>query len=91
MTTKRTIHIKLIYDPPLKNDGIRILVDRLWPRGLKKSEAKIDGWAKDMAPTSDLRKWFNHEPERWTEFKKLYEKELNENEEVKKFEARGAA
>ncbi|MCZ6800582.1 MAG: DUF488 family protein [Nitrospirae bacterium] len=71
-----SIHIKRIYLPVGKNDGTRILIDRLWPRGVKKETAKIDLWLKDIAPSHELRKWFNHEPEKWKEFKKRYYQEL---------------
>ncbi len=70
------LKIKRIYEEPQKEDGIRILVDRLWPRGVSKKEAELDFWLKDVAPDSDLRKWFNHEPEKFKEFSKLYTKEL---------------
>lgn len=71
------IKIKRIYEEAEKDDGMRILVDRLWPRGIKKEKAKIDLWLKDIAPSTDLRKAFNHEPEKWGEFCKLYHKELS--------------
>jgi uncharacterized protein YeaO (DUF488 family) len=61
------------------DDGVRILVDRLWPRGLSKDRAAIDRWMKDIAPSSELRKWFNHDPERWTEFQQRYKHELREH------------
>ena len=70
------IRIKRVYDKPSEDDGIRILVDRLWPRGLKKEQAKIDMWIRDVAPSSELRKWFNHQPSKWMEFKRRYFKEL---------------
>jgi Uncharacterized conserved protein len=73
------IKVKRIYDAPLKDDGYRILVDRLWPRGLKKENAVVDLWLKEIAPTTALRKWFNHEPEKWQEFKKRYFEELATN------------
>ena len=72
-----TLKIKRVYDEPLKSDGIRILVDRLWPRGVSKSRAKIDYWLTDIAPTSELRKWFNHEPEKFVEFSQKYREELD--------------
>lgn len=71
-----SIHIKRAYDKPARSDGQRILVDRLWPRGVSKSEARIDLWLKDIAPGSKLRKWFNHDPGRWREFKARYFREL---------------
>jgi len=70
------ITIKRIYEPYDPADGCRILVDRLWPRGIKKTEAHIDIWSKDVAPTSGLRKWFNHEPEKWKTFQEKYVEEL---------------
>lgn len=73
------IQIKRVYEKPESEDGIRVLVDRLWPRGLTKEKANIDLWLKDIAPSTQLRKWFNHDPEKWNEFKKRYLAELNEN------------
>jgi uncharacterized protein YeaO (DUF488 family) len=75
--TMKNIKIKRIYDNYSSEDGSRILVDRLWPRGIKKENAKIDEWIKDIAPSDSLRKWFNHDPEKWEEFKKKYFDELN--------------
>lgn len=69
------IRIKRIYDSPALHDGKRILVDRMWPRGLKKENAALDEWMKDLAPSNELRKWFGHDPVKWTEFKKKYKKE----------------
>ena len=62
------IAIKRAYDAPAKTDGIRVLVDRIWPRGIKKTDAKIDIWLKDVAPSTKLRQWFGHDPEKWIEF-----------------------
>lgn|SRR5512143_1682931 len=76
------IKIKRIYDPVSKDDGKRILVDRLWPRGVKKEKAAIDEWLKDIAPSDELRKWFSHDPEKWQEFKKRYKKELSDSDKV---------
>jgi uncharacterized protein YeaO (DUF488 family) len=70
------IRIKRVYDAPDAGDGQRILVDRLWPRGLTKEKAKINYWAKDIAPSNELRKWYGHEPGKWEEFKKRYFAEL---------------
>ena len=70
------IHIKRVYDSPAPTDGIRVLVDRLWPRGLKKKDAAIDVWAKDLAPSSELRRWFAHEDEKFEEFTRRYRLEL---------------
>ena len=76
------IKIKRIYDEPAKDDGKRVLVDRLWPRGISKDRAKIDLWAKDIAPSHELRKWFNHEPDKWIEFKEKYFSQLDSNPEA---------
>jgi uncharacterized protein YeaO (DUF488 family) len=70
------IRIKRVYEEPAKDDGYRILVDRLWPRGLTKQRAKVDLWMKEIAPSDALRKWFGHEPGKWTEFVKRYRSEL---------------
>ncbi len=70
------IRVKRVYDQHDKNDGLRILVDRLWPRGLSKDKARIDLWLKDIAPSDALRKWFGHEPKRWPAFKERYFKEF---------------
>jgi uncharacterized protein YeaO (DUF488 family) len=79
------IKIKRVYEPYDKKDGTRILVDRLWPRGLSKEKAKIDLWVKYLAPSNELRKWYGHEPEKWEEFKKRYFAELDGRpDEVKK-------
>jgi len=72
-----TFRIKRVYEKPASTDGMRVLVDRLWPRGLKKTDAKIDLWMKEVAPSTELRRWFGHEPERFTEFKRRYRKELS--------------
>lgn len=76
------LKIKRIYEKPQDNDGLRILVDRLWPRGLTKEKAKIDKWMKDIAPSDNLRKWFGHKEERWEEFKKRYFEELKEKKDL---------
>jgi uncharacterized protein YeaO (DUF488 family) len=73
-----SVRFKRIYDKPAKSDGYRVLVDRLWPRGLKKSEAQIDDWVREVAPSTGLRKWFGHDRARWKEFKKRYWAELND-------------
>jgi uncharacterized protein YeaO (DUF488 family) len=70
------VKIKRVYDQPEKADGKRVLVDRLWPRGIKKDDAGLDLWLKDIAPSNDLRKWFSHDPSKWQEFKEQYRKEL---------------
>ncbi|MBZ0292374.1 MAG: DUF488 domain-containing protein [Anaerolineae bacterium] len=76
-----TIALKRIYEPVGDRDGLRILVDRLWPRGIRKDAAAIDLWLKDIAPTTALRQWFNHDPEKWDEFKARYFAELDNNRE----------
>ncbi len=70
------IHIKRIYLPPSAKDGLRILVDRVWPRGLSKGRAQIVDWRKELAPSTALRKWFGHDPAKWAEFRKRYKAEL---------------
>ena len=75
------IKIKRVYEKPDREDGKRILVDRLWPRGLTKEKASIDLWLKEIAPSTELRKWFGHDPEKWKEFGKRYSAELKKNEE----------
>ena len=72
----RNIRLKRAYEPAAADDGTRILVDRLWPRGLKKSEAAIDRWLKDIAPSTALRQWFAHDPARWPEFRRRYRSEI---------------
>ena len=73
------LNIKRVYEPPSPDDGFRILVDRLWPRGLNKNEAGIDYWARDVAPTHELRRWYGHDPEKWQEFQLRYLEELRHN------------
>lgn len=72
------IALKRVYDPASKDDGTRILVDRLWPRGLSKERAKIDLWLKEVAPSTELRQWFNHDPAKWDQLKQRYFAELEE-------------
>lgn len=79
------IKIKRVYDKPLKKDGYRVLVDRLWPRGVTKEDAALDEWNKDLAPSSALRKWYGHEPELWPQFQRQYEAELKKNDVVEAF------
>lgn len=76
------IKVKRVYDPPAKDDGMRILIDRLWPRGLRKDEAAIAEWMKEIAPSDELRKWFGHDPEKWQEFRKKYKEELRAKPEL---------
>ena len=78
---EKEIKIKRIYDDYSKNDGARILVDRLWPRGMKKEDAKLDEWIKDVSPTNELRKWYSHESSKWKDFQKKYFKELDMKKE----------
>lgn len=73
------VKIKRIYEPPAQGDGQRVLVDRLWPRGVSKAQAYIDVWLKEVAPSADLRRWFGHKPERWSEFQARYLAELEGN------------
>lgn len=75
---------KRVYEKPDKNDGIRVLVDRLWPRGLNEEKAKIDYWMKEIAPSNTLRKWFSHREERWLEFKCRYREELEDKNDILK-------
>jgi len=80
--------IKRIYEKPDKDDGYRVLVDRLWPRGISKENAKIDEWIKDIAPSTELRQWFGHEPERYDEFRKRYKEELKSHtDELKRLKS----
>lgn len=74
------IRIKRIYDPIAENDGFRVLVDRLWPRGVKKADARLDLWAKDLAPSPELRKWFAHEQSKFPVFQRRYRAELDANQ-----------
>lgn len=74
------VKLKRAYDPPAVDDGKRILIDRLWPRGVKKADAAIDEWMKEVAPSTPLRKWFGHDPARWPEFRRRYLKELHHHQ-----------
>jgi uncharacterized protein YeaO (DUF488 family) len=76
------IRAKRAYDSPGPDDGARILVDRLWPRGIKKEELKIDAWLKEVAPSDELRKWFGHDPAKWEEFRQRYAAELEGKGEI---------
>lgn len=73
------LQVKRVYDAPSPSDGQRILIDRLWPRGLSKAEAKIDLWLKEIAPSTGLRRWYDHDPDKWPEFKNRYFLELDAN------------
>ncbi|HQR34483.1 MAG TPA: DUF488 domain-containing protein [Blastocatellia bacterium] len=76
------IKLKRVYEPPSADDGIRILVERLWPRGISKEKARVDEWLKEIAPSQELRKWFQHDPAKWEEFQERYRKELDQNQEL---------
>jgi uncharacterized protein YeaO (DUF488 family) len=76
------IRLKRAYEPPSAEDGVRVLVDRLWPRGVRKSEAAIDRWLKEIAPSTELRRWFGHDPGRWSEFRRRYRSELSGHAEL---------
>lgn len=77
-----TVHIKRVYEASSAKDGLRVLVDRVWPRGLSRDAAHIELWMKDIAPSAPLRKWFDHEPQKWEEFKRRYFHELDGREET---------
>lgn len=77
-----TIKIKRVYEQPDQDDGVRILVDRLWPRGLTKEKAAVDLWLKEIAPSTELRKWFGHDPAKWSSFRGRYETELRHNDDL---------
>ncbi len=77
-----TIRVKRVYESPSPDDGTRLLVDRLWPRGRKKEDLRLDAWHKDVAPSDELRKWFSHDPNRWPDFVQCYFVELDKNPEV---------
>lgn len=76
------IRVKRVYDAPAGDDGYRVLVDRLWPRGMSWERSRVDLWLKDIAPSDELRRWFNHEPEKWAEFKRKYFAEIKERTEA---------
>ncbi|MCC6414375.1 MAG: DUF488 domain-containing protein [Opitutaceae bacterium] len=77
-TESNRLQIKRAYDPAAKTDGMRLLVERLWPRGIKKEALRLDGWLKDAAPSTELRLWFSHDPAKWPEFQRRYEAELKQ-------------
>ena len=77
-----TVEIKRVYEPRRKSDGIRVLVDRLWPRGVRKSELDMSLWMKEIAPSPELRRWFNHDPAHWKQFQVRYRRELDHNPEA---------
>jgi uncharacterized protein YeaO (DUF488 family) len=78
------IQVKRVYEEPSDQDGLRVLVDRLWPRGLSKEKGKIDRWIKELAPSTELRKWYGHDPDKWQDFKLKYFEELGANQELVK-------
>ncbi|MBL8579261.1 MAG: DUF488 family protein [Mesorhizobium sp.] len=76
------LNLRRVYEPAADGDGMRVLVDRLWPRGLRKQEAAVDLWARELAPSTALRHWFGHDPEKWAEFRRRYDAELRQNGEA---------
>jgi uncharacterized protein YeaO (DUF488 family) len=80
MTTRHEVHLRRIYDEPAQEDGIRVLVDRRWPRGVSKARAELDEWCTDVAPSDALRKWYGHSPDKFEEFGARYRRELEEPE-----------
>lgn len=75
------IWLRRAYDKPTRNDGQRVLVDRIWPRGVSRDDARIDNWVRDLAPSEDLRRWFGHDPQRWDEFQRRYRAELQHHDD----------
>jgi uncharacterized protein YeaO (DUF488 family) len=82
MKTKHAVNVKRVYDPPANADGARVLVDRIWPRGLSKAKARVDVWLKEIAPSTELRKWFGHDPAKWDDFERRYFEELDGRSEA---------
>ena len=80
--SKTVVKLKRAYERPESDDGARVLVDRLWPRGVRKADAAIDQWLKELAPSTELRKWFGHDPARWTEFQSRYQAELKDHADL---------
>lgn len=80
MTRPHRVQVRRVYDPPEAGEGARVLVDRLWPRGLSKQRAHLDEWCKSVAPSNELRKWYNHDPDRYKEFARRYRAELKDPE-----------
>lgn len=76
------VFVKRVYEPSVPSDGIRFLVERLWPRGMRKNSLRMNAWLKDIAPSSDLRRWFSHDPAKWTEFRRRYFEELKSHREA---------
>lgn len=82
MNGRSMIQVKRVYEPPAESDGVRLLVERLWPRGVKKKTLQLDGWLREAAPSTALRQWFNHDPAKWTEFQRRYAGELDRHPEA---------
>jgi uncharacterized protein YeaO (DUF488 family) len=80
MVKAADVRVRRVYDPPEPDDGQRVLVDRLWPRGLSKERARLDDWCKEIAPSNELRKWYGHDPDRYAEFARRYRAELGDSE-----------
>ena len=76
------VSVKRVYEPAVPSDGVRVLVERLWPRGIRKKSLKMNAWLKDVAPSGELRRWFNHDPAKWTEFRRRYFVELNRHRDA---------
>jgi uncharacterized protein YeaO (DUF488 family) len=76
------VWVRRVYDAPTRNDGYRVLVDRLWPRGTRRADAQLDEWCRDLAPSDELRRWFGHDPRRWAEFQRRYRIELTNHPDV---------
>lgn len=86
MAESRDIQVRRIYEDPEASDGIRILVDRVWPRGVSKDKAELDEWLKDVAPSDELRKWYSHDPDKFTEFSSRYREELKDDDRAEAFD-----
>jgi uncharacterized protein YeaO (DUF488 family) len=86
VTKKAEVRLGRVYDEPAREDGVRVLVDRVWPRGLSKDKAHLDEWCKQVAPSTDLRKWYAHDPERFAEFSRRYKSELQGPEQARELE-----
>ncbi|MGX1887162.1 DUF488 domain-containing protein [Streptomyces sp. NPDC055287] len=80
MARSRTVHVRRVYEDPAQTDSVRVLVDRVWPRGMTKDKAHLDEWCKQVAPSTELRKWYSHDPERFAEFSRRYRTELKDPE-----------
>ena len=76
------VSVKRVYEPSVSSDGVRVLVERLWPRGMRKETLKLNAWLKDVAPSDTLRRWFNHDPAKWSEFRRRYFAELNRHRDA---------